>query len=77
MSLEQIENVGKITLDGVYFIEKYESVTKCKGIKFYFILSLPSTTHKVIVLEELFISEIIGILGSEDQLVIDEILLPL
>ena len=29
------ENVGKITLDGVYFIDNYESVTKCKDIKFF------------------------------------------
>ena len=29
------ENEGKITLDGVYFIDKYESVTKCKDIKFF------------------------------------------
>lgn len=29
------ENVGKITLDGVYFIDNYKSVTKCKDIKFF------------------------------------------
>ena len=29
------ENVGKITLDGVYFIDDYKSVTKCKDIKFF------------------------------------------
>ena len=29
------ENEEKITLDGVYFIDKYESVTKCKDIKFF------------------------------------------
>lgn len=29
------ENEGKITLDGVYFIDNYESVTKCKDIKFF------------------------------------------
>ena len=29
------ENEEKITLDGVYFIDNYESVTKCKDIKFF------------------------------------------
>ena len=29
------ENEKKITLDGVYFIDNYESVTKCKDIKFF------------------------------------------
>ena len=29
------ENERKITLDGVYFIDNYESVTKCKDIKFF------------------------------------------
>ena len=29
------ENVKKITLDGVYFIDDYQSVTKCKDIKFF------------------------------------------
>lgn len=29
------ENVGKITLDGVYFIDDYKGVTKCKDIKFF------------------------------------------
>lgn len=29
------ENVKKITLDGVYFIDDYKSVTKCKDIKFF------------------------------------------
>lgn len=29
------ENVGKITLDGVYFIDNYKSVTKCSDITFF------------------------------------------
>lgn len=41
------ENVGKITLDGVYFIDKYESVTKCSGIKFFFMPPIEVTKFKL------------------------------
>lgn len=41
------ENVKKITLDGVYFIDDYQSVTKCSGIKFFFMPPIEVTKFKL------------------------------
>ena len=41
------ENEEKITLDGVYFIDDYKSVTKCSGIKFFFMPPIEVTKFKL------------------------------